>query len=175
MTDDIQVPGSHSADCHRDRCSLDIHWSVWAHINPEPTLEEQATATLKRLGLRPVCPGEGAAHLNARRIHDPQGNPWTPATLAAYLDEHDIRPEVVPDLSHFAFVVPDREWNRRSILRAIERSPDATEDKLRQAIVDDPAVRREVIHLWSTVNDSPWPPGIYREWLEFARQHEGTP
>ena len=59
----------------------------------------------------------------------------------------------MPDLSHFALVVPERQWNGRSILRAIERGPDTLEDKLRQAIVEDPEVCRTVIHLCSTVND----------------------
>ena len=129
-------------------------------------------ATLKVMGLRPVCVDEAAPHLNARRIVDPQGNPWTPATLRAYLDAHDIRPEVLPDMANFVFGT-FTGWNTRSILRAIERGPDATEDTLRQAIVDDPDVRREVIEICSTVNDNPYEPGLYRRWLDFARQHEG--
>lgn len=139
---------------------------------PEPTLEERVAATLKVMGLRPVCVDEAAPHLNARRIVDPQGNPWTPATLRAYLDAHDIRPEVLPDMANFVFGT-FTGWNARSILRAIERGPDATEDTLRQAIVDDPDVRREVIEICSTVNDNPYEPGLYRRWLDFARQHEG--
>ena len=129
-------------------------------------------ATLKVMGLRPVCVDEAAPHLNARRIVDPQGNPWTPATLRAYLDAHDIRPEVLPDMANFVFGT-FTGWNARSILRAIERGPDATEDTLRQAIVDDPDVRREMIEICSTVNDNPYEPGLYRRWLDFARQHEG--
>ena len=139
---------------------------------PQPTLKQQVAAHLKVLGLRPVCPDEGAAYLNECRVPDPRGRAWTAATLAAYLEEHDIRPEVLPDLSHFEFVVPDRAWNGRSILRAIERGPDAAEDQLRQAIVEDPEVRRDVIALCSTVNDSFYQPGIYKEWLDFARQHD---
>ena len=142
---------------------------------PEPTLEEQVTAALKVMGLRPVVVEEAAPHLNARRIVDPQGRPWTPASLRAYLDEHDIRPEVVPDLSHFEFVVPDKEWNARSILRAIERGPDETEDALRQAIVDDPEVRRDVIEVCAAVNDNPYEPGLYRRWIDFARRQERPP
>ncbi len=144
-------------------------------MHPEPTLEEQVTVALKVMGMRPVCVAEAAPHLNARRIVDPQGRPWTPASLRAYLDEHNIRPEVVPDLSHFEFVVPDKEWNARSILRAIERGPDETEDALRQAIVDDPAVRRDVIEVCAAVNDNPYEPGLYRRWIDFARQHEARP
>ena len=48
--------------------------------------------------------------------------------------------------------------------------PDATGDRLREAIVDAPEVRRDIIHLGSTVNDNPYPPGIYREWLDFTLQ-----
>ena len=129
-------------------------------------------ATLKVMGLRPVCVDEAAPHLNARRIVDPQGNPWTPATLRAYLDAHDIRPEVLPNMANFVFGT-FTGWNARSILRAIERGPGATEDTLRQAIVDDPDVRREVIEICSTVNDNPYEPGLYQRWLDFARQHEG--
>ena len=138
---------------------------------PEPTLEEQVAATLKRLGLCPVCVDEAAPHLNERHIHDPQGRPWTPATLRAYLDAHNIRPEVLPDMAHFVFGT-FTGWNARSILRAIERGPDATEDALRQAILDDPEVRRDVIEVCSTVNDNPYEPCLYRRWLDFARQHE---
>ena len=139
---------------------------------PKPTLKERVEATLKVLGLRPVRPDEGASYLNKCSLPDPRGNAWTPETLTVYLAEHNIRPEVLPDLSHFEFVVPDREWNARSILRAIERGPDETEDKLRMAIVQDCEVRRDVIHLCSTVNDSPYQPGIYREWLDFALQYD---
>lgn len=141
---------------------------------PKPTLKDRVEANLKMLGLRPVYPEEGAAHLNRYGLADPQGHAWTPKSLAAYLEEHNIHPEVLPDLSHFEFVVPDREWSGRAILRAIERGPDETEDELRQAIVEDPEVRRAVIHLCSTVNDNPYQPGIYKEWLGFARQQEGT-
>ena len=138
---------------------------------PKPTLKDQVEASLKVLGLRPVVPAEGAAHLNGYGLADPHGQPWTAASLTAYLDAHNIRPEVLPDLSHFKFAVPDREWNGRSILRAIERGPDETEDRLRRAIRDDPDVRRDVIRLCSTVNDNPYDPGLYARWLDFARQY----
>jgi len=68
--------------------------------------------------------------------------------------------------------MPDREWNGRSILRAIERGPDETEDRLRRAIKDDPDVSRAVIRLCSTVNDNPYDPGLYARWLAHARQNE---
>ena len=139
----------------------------------EPTLVERVTATLKVMGLRPVAVAEAAPFLNKSNLRDPQGRPWTPATLRVYLDAHDIRPEVVPDMANFKFVVPDREWNARSILRAIERGPDETEDRLRQAILDAPAVRRDVIKVCAAVNDNPYEPGLYRRWLAYARQCEG--
>ena len=142
---------------------------------PEPTLEEQVTVALKVMGMRPVCVAEAAPFLNKSRLWDPQGNPWTPASLRAYLDEHDIRPEMLPDMAGFEFVVPDKEWNARSILRAIERGPDETEDALRQAIVDDPAVRRDVIEVCGAVNDNPYEPGLYRRWIDFARRQERPP
>ena len=105
------------------------------------TEPEGAEATLKRLGLRPVCVEESAIHLNGRGIRDPRGNPWTPDTLASCLDEHHIRPEVLPDLSHFVFG-PNCGWNAHAILRAIERGPDDSE------------VCRQVIHVCSIINDT---------------------
>lgn len=141
-------------------------------MHRKPTLKDQVEASLKMLGLRPVVPAEGAAHLNGYGLADPQGHAWTPETLAAYLEKHNIRPEVLPDLSHFEFAVPDREWNGRAILRAIERGPDETEDRLRRAIRDDPDVRRAVVRLCSTVNDNPYDPGLYARWLDFARRHD---
>ena len=36
--------------------------------------------------------------------------------------------------------------------------PDATEDRLREAIVDAPEVHRDIFHLGSTVNDNPYLP-----------------
>ncbi|MCY3660180.1 MAG: hypothetical protein OXG36_14330 [Caldilineaceae bacterium] len=138
---------------------------------PEPTLPEQVEASLKVLGLRPVVPEEGAARLNKVGLADPQGNAWTPETLAAYLDEHNIRPEVLPDLSHLIPWNEGRSWTDPDrILRAIERGPDATADELRRVIKDDPEVRRAVIDICATVNDNPYQPGIYEEWLAFARQ-----
>ena len=138
---------------------------------PAPTLKERVTATLKVMGLRPVIAAEAAPFLNESNLRDPQGNPWTPATLRAYLDEHDIRPEVLPAMAGFVFGTFDG-WNARSILRAIDRGPDETEDALRQAIIDDPEVRRDVIEVCAAVNDDPYRPGLYRRWLNFARQHE---
>ena len=135
------------------------------------TLVERVTATLKVMGLRPVVVEEAAPFLNKSRLWDPQGNPWTPATLRAYLDEHNIRPEVLPDMAGFEFGTFDG-WNARSILRAIDRGPDETEDALRQAIIDDPAVRRDVIEVCAVVNDNPYEPGLYRRWLDFARRHD---
>lgn len=135
-------------------------------------LKNRVETNLKVLGLRPVSPEEGADHLNRYGCPDPQGEPWTPKALAAYLEEHDIRPNEVPDLSHFQPVVPDREWNGRSILRAIERGPEEAEDRLRKAIMDDVEVRRAVVHLCSNVHDNPYQPGIYQEWLNFAVQQE---
>ena len=123
------------------------------------------------MGLRPVCVGGARPRLNERRIVDPQGRPWMPATLRAYLDAHNIRPEVVPDLSHFVFGT-STGWNARSILRAIDRGPEETEDALRQAIVADPEVRRDVIAVCGRVNDNPYEPGLYRRWLDFARQQD---
>ena len=119
-----------------------------------------------------VDPEEGADHLNAVGLPDANGHAWTPATLAAYLSEHDIRTEAVPDMRDFKFAVPDREWNGRSILRTIERGPEDAEAALRQAIADDPEVRRDVIRFCETVNDCPYRPGLYREWWNFARQHD---
>ena len=138
----------------------------------QPNHPTRVRANLKVLGLRPVSPEEGAAHLNAVGLPDADGQAWTPASLAAYLEEHNIRPDVVPDMRHFKFVVPERPWNARSILRAIERGPEDAEAALRQAIVDDPEVRRDVIHFCETVNDCPYRPGLYREWRDFARQHD---
>ena len=138
----------------------------------QPTLKDQVEASLKMLGLRPVVPAEGAAHLNGYGLTDPLSQAWTAATLAAYLEEHDIHPERMPDLSHFEFAVPDREWNGRSILRAIERGPDETEDRLRRAIRDAPDVCRAVIEICSGVNDNPYDPGLYDRWLAHARQYE---
>ena len=139
---------------------------------PEPTHPARVKANLKVLGLRPVDPEEGAAHLNAVGLPDANGHAWTPETLAAYLEEHDIRTETVPDMRHFKFVAPERQWNGRSILRAIERGPEAAEVALRQAIADDPEVRRDVIHFCETVNDNPYDPGLYTRWLAHARQCE---
>ena len=135
-------------------------------------LHEQVDASLKVLGLRPVDPDEGATHLNRYGLTDAAGHAWTAASLAVFMEKHNIRPEVLPDMRHFKFVVPGREWNGRSILRAIERGPDNTEDRLRRAIRDDAQVRRDVIHLCSTVNDCPYRPGLYAEWLDFARRHD---
>ena len=136
-------------------------------------LHEQVAATLKVLGLRPVDPDEGAAHLNRHGLADADGHAWTAASLAAYLDAHNIRPEILPDMRNFKPAVADREWNARSILRAIERGPDDVWDRLRQSTVDDAVVRREVIALCLSVNDCPYRPGLYREWLDFARQYDG--
>ena len=138
-------------------------------------LEERVAATLKTLGLRPVVPEEGAAYLNKVGLTDPQGHAWTPETLVAYLKEHDIRPETVPDMRHFKFVEPERQWNGRSILRTIERGPEDAEAALRQVIADDPEVRRDVIHFCETVNDNPYDPGLYDRWLAFARRERPTP
>ncbi len=143
-------------------------------MHPETTLEEQVSAALKMRGLRPVCVAEAAPHLNEIQIHDPQGKPWTPCNLRSYLDTHGIRPEVVPDLSHFVFVECEHAWNGRSILRTIERGPDAAEDALQQAIVDDPEVCRDVIGVCVAVNDDPYRAGLYRRWLDFARQQDAS-
>ena len=139
---------------------------------PEPTHPARVKANLRVPGLRPVDPEEGTAHLNTVGLPDANGHPWTAATLAAYLDAHDIRTETVPDMRHFKFAVPERQWNGRSILRAIERGPEDAEAALRQTIADDPEVRRDVIHFCETVNDCPYRPGLYREWRDFARQHD---
>ena len=142
----------------------------------KPTLKDQVEASLKVLGLRPVCPEEGAAHLNGYGLADPHGQPWTPETLAAYLDEHDIRPEVLPDLSHLIPWNEGRSWTDPDrILRAIERGPDATADELRRLIKDDAEVRRAVIDICSVVNDNPYDPGLYQRWLAFARRERPTP
>lgn len=55
-----------------------------------------------------------------------------PATLAAYLEAHNIRTEVLPDLSHLKPWNEGRPWtDPYRILRAIEHGPDATADELR--------------------------------------------
>ena len=64
-------------------------------------------------------------------------------------------------------------WNARPILRTVERGSDETADALRQAIVDNPAVRGEAIEACAAVNADPYRPGLYRTWLYFACQHEG--
>ena len=107
-------------------------------------------------------------------LTDADGNAWPPATLAAYLEEHNIRPEALLDLSHL------KPWNEGSpwtdpyrILRAIER--DTREDshaELRRLIKDDAEVRRAVIDICSVVNDNPYDPGLYQRWLAFARQYD---
>ena len=47
---------------------------------PKPTLKGRVEASLKVLGLRPVCPEEGAAHLNRSNLSDPPGNAWPPTS-----------------------------------------------------------------------------------------------
>ena len=140
---------------------------------PKPTLKDRVAASLKVLGLRPVSPEEGAARLNKVSLPDSLGNAWTPETLAAYMEEHNIRPEVLPDLSHFRPVTDNRSWtNGRIILRTIERGFDEEQDALREQIINNAEVRQAVIEICSTVNDNPYDPGLYRRWLTFAHQHE---
>ena len=144
----------------------------------KPTLKEQVEASLKVLGLRPVVPAEGAAHLNGYGLADPRGQAWTPESLAAYLKEHDIRPERVPDLSHLRPWNEGRTWtDPERILRAIERGPDEEQDELCRLIKEDAAVRRVVIDLCADMgpNQYWYDPGIYARWLAFARGERPTP
>ena len=68
------------------------------HVSPERPRNSQPAS---RVGDK-IPPEEGAAHLNGHGgPAEPDGQPWTPASLAAFMKEHDIRPERVPDLSHF--------------------------------------------------------------------------
>ena len=87
---------------------------------------------------------------------DAQSNAWTAASVAAYLEELDIRSEVLPDLSHFRPVTDDRSWtNGRVILRAIERDFDEDQAALHKQIINNTEVRRAVTEVCSTVNDNP--------------------
>ena len=140
-----------------------------------PTLKDRVKANLQAgLGMRKITPEEGAAHLNGYAdLTDPDGQPWTPGSLAAFMAEHDIHPERVPDLSHFRPVNNDRSWtNPRNILRTIERGFDEEQDELKRRIRDDPEVRRAVIGICAVVNDNPYDPGLYDRWLAHARQYE---
>ena len=142
---------------------------------PEPTLKNLVAKNLKAgLGMRRISPEEGAAYLNARcGLPDPDGRPWTAASLADFMDEHGIRPERVPDLSHFRPANNDRSWtNGRNILRTIERGFDEEQEELECRIRDDPEVRNAVIKICSAVNDNPYDPGLYDRWLAYARQYE---
>ena len=145
---------------------------------PKPTLKEQVEASLKMLGLRPVVPEEGADHLNGYGLADPRGQAWTAETLAAYLEEHNIRPEVLPDLSYLRPWNEGRPWtDPERILRTIERGPDEDQDKLCRLVKDDPKVRRAVIDICSTTrpNQYWYDPGIYARWLAFARRERPIP
>lgn len=163
----------------RARISSITHMQFRTHTGmmyPEPTLPERVAANLKVLGLRPVAPEAGAAHLNAAGLPDANGHAWTATTLAAFMDAHDIRPERVPDLSHLKPWNEGRPWtDPERILRTIERGPDDEIDELRRLIKDDAAVRRAVIEICAVVNDNPYDPGLYERWLAFARreQHMG--
>ena len=89
------------------------------------------------------------------------------------MQEHDIHPERVPDLSHFRPVNHDRSWTHsRNILRTIERGFDEEQDELKRRIGDDPDVRRAVIAICSAVHDNPYDPGLHDRWLAHARQCE---
>ena len=124
--------------------------------------------------MRKIPPEEGAAHLNGHGgTADPDGQPRTPASLAAFMKEHDIHPERVPDLSHFRPVNNDRSWTHaRNILRIIERGFDEEQAALKRRIRDDPNVRRATIEICSVVNDNIYAPGLCDRWLAFARQHD---
>lgn len=79
---------------------------------PKPTFKEQVDATLKVLGLRPVCPDEDATYLNECRVPARGATPGRPQPWRlTWRNTPSGRREVLPDLSHFAFVVPDRKWN----------------------------------------------------------------
>ena len=141
----------------------------------QPTLKDYVVANLQAgLGMRKISPDEGAAHLNSYGdLTDPDGRPWTPGSLAAFMKEHDIHPERVPDLSHFRPVNNDRSWaNSRNILRTIERGFDEEQDELKRQIRDDPEVRQAAIEVCSVVNDNIYDPGLYDRWLEYARQFD---
>ena len=109
---------------------------------------------------------------------DPQGHAWTPEMLAAYLEEHNIRPEVLPDLSHLKPWNEGRPWtNPERILRTIERGLDEDQDELCRLIKEDAKVRRTVIDICSDMgpNQYWYDPGIYARWLAFARGERPTP
>ena len=98
--------------------------------------------------------------------------------VTATLKVMGLRPVVVEEAAPFLnksklWDPQGRPWTPAR-LRVIDRGPDATEDALRQAIVDDPAVRRDVIEICSTVNDNSYDPGLYRRRLDFARRHDRT-
>ncbi len=129
--------------------------------------------------MRKITPVEGAAHLNGHDgPFDPDGQPWTAASLAAFMDEHDIRPERVPDLSHLQPWNEGRLWtDPERILRTIERGPDEDHDELCRLIREDAAVRRAVLDICSDMGPAQYwyDPGLYARWLAFARRERPTP
>ena len=148
-------------------------------MHPKPTLKDRVKANLQAgLGMRKIPPEEGTAHLNAVGLPDANSNAWTAASLAAFMAEHDIRPERVPDLSHLRPWNEGRSWtDPERILRAIERGSDEEQGELQRLIKEDAAVRRVVIDLCADMgpNQYWYDPGIYARWLAFARGERPTP